>query len=382
MTDSGQSAIATMRRIKIATAVVLIFLLLGMGKTLHSRWSYADVLAQRSEEAAQLHVLVTQPIVPNPNNPNLRLVLPGTLLGINEALIHARVNGYVKEWRKDIGDNVKQGETLAVLDIPEINRQVDEASANFQLAKTAYERWRKLRAQDAVSQQELDEKTAVYRQSEAVLKRLKQLQDFGTVVAPFSGRVTKRNVNMGDLVNSGNVGTAQAMFAMARVDRLHVYAYLPQDRVSQIKVGDKVDVYQPSTPDKIVEGRIARTAGAIDMQTRTLQVDVEIDNADNALMPGTYVEIAFKMTPGNNLLIPTNTLIFGAGGPYVATAKNDEVTRKKVTLGTDFGMQVEVRSGVTKEDWLILNPLDSVTDGQRVIVQIAKPPAAPTRRGS
>jgi RND family efflux transporter MFP subunit len=382
MTDSGQSAIATMRRIKIATAVVLIFLLLGMGKTLHSRWSYADVLAQRSEEAAQLHVLVTQPIVPNPNNPNLRLVLPGTLLGINEALIHARVNGYVKEWRKDIGDNVKQGETLAVLDIPEINRQVDEASANFQLAKTAYERWRKLRAQDAVSQQELDEKTAVYRQSEAVLKRLKQLHDFGTVVAPFSGRVTKRNVNMGDLVNSGNVGTAQAMFAMARVDRLHVYAYLPQDRVSQIKVGDKVDVYQPSTPDKIVEGRIARTAGAIDMQTRTLQVDVEIDNADNALMPGTYVEIAFKMTPGNNLLIPTNTLIFGAGGPYVATVKNDEVTRKKVTLGTDFGMQVEVRSGVTKEDWLILNPLDSVTDGQRVIVQIAKPPAAPTRRGS
>jgi RND family efflux transporter MFP subunit len=382
MTDSGQSAIATMRRIKIATAVVLIFLLLGMGKTLHSRWSYADVLAQRSEEAAQLHVLVTQPIVPNPNNPNLRLVLPGTLLGINEALIHARVNGYVKEWRKDIGDNVKQGETLAVLDIPEINRQVDEASANFQLAKTAYERWRKLRAQDAVSQQELDEKTAVYRQSEAVLKRLKQLQDFGTVVAPFSGRVTKRNVNMGDLVNSGNVGTAQAMFAMARVDRLHVYAYLPQDRVSQIKVGDKVDVYQPSTPDKVVEGRIARTAGAIDMQTRTLQVDVEIDNADNALMPGTYVEIAFKMTPGNNLLIPTNTLIFGAGGPYVATVKNDEVTRKKVTLGTDFGMQVEVRSGVTKEDWLILNPLDSVTDGQRVIVQIAKPPAAPTRRGS
>ena len=382
MTDSGQSAIATMRRIKIATAVVLIFLLLGMGKTLHSRWSYADVLAQRSEEATQLHVLVTQPIVPNPNNPNLRLVLPGTLLGINEALIHARVNGYVKEWRKDIGDNVKQGETLAVLDIPEINRQVDEASANFQLAKTAYERWRKLRAQDAVSQQELDEKTAVYRQSDAVLKRLKQLQDFGTVVAPFSGRVTKRNVNMGDLVNSGNVGTAQAMFAMARVDRLHVYAYLPQDRVSQIKVGDKVDVYQPSTPDKIVEGRIARTAGAIDMQTRTLQVDVEIDNADNALMPGTYVEIAFKMTPGNNLLIPTNTLIFGAGGPYVATVKNDEVTRKKVTLGTDFGMQVEVRSGVTKEDWLILNPLDSVTDGQRVIVQIAKPPAAPTRRGS
>jgi RND family efflux transporter MFP subunit len=356
--------------------------LLGLGKTLYSRWSYGDVLAQRSEEATQLHVLVTQPTLPNPNSPNMRLVLPGTLLGINEALIHARVNGYVKEWRKDIGENVKQGETLAVLDIPEINRQVDEASANFQLAKTAYERWRRLRAQDAVSQQELDEKTALYRQSEAVLKRLKQLQDFGTVVAPFSGRVTKRNINTGDLVNSGNVGTAQAMFAMARVDKLHVYAYLPQDRASQIKVGDKVDVYQPSAPDKVIEGRIARTAGAIDMQTRTLQVDVEIDNANDALMPGTYVEIAFKMIPGNNLIVPTNTLIFGAGGPYVATVKDDLVTRKKVTLGIDFGMQVEVRSGLAKEDWVILNPLDSVLDGQRVVVQVAKPVTPPARRGS
>ena len=382
MTDPGKSTIATLRRVKLATAVVLVFLLLGLGKTLYSRWSYGDVLAQRSEEATQLYVLVTQPTLPNPNSPNMRLVLPGTLLGINEALIHARVNGYVKEWRKDIGENVKQGETLAILDIPEINRQVDEATANFQLAKTAYERWRKLRAQDAVSQQELDEKTALYRQSEAVLKRLRQLQDFGTVVAPFSGRVIKRNVNTGDLVNSGNVGTAQAMFAMARVDKLHVYAYLPQDRVSQIKVGDKVDVYQPSAPDKVVEGRIARTAGAIDMQTRTLQVDVEIDNANDALMPGTYVEIAFKMIPGNNLIIPTNTLIFGAGGPYVATVKDDIVTRKKVTLGIDFGMQVEVRSGLTKEDWLILNPLDSVLDGQRVIVQVAKPVTPPARRGS
>jgi membrane fusion protein, multidrug efflux system len=382
MTDSGKNTIATMRRVKLTAAVVFVFLLLGLGKTLYSRWSHGDVLAQRSEEASQLHVLVTQAALPNPNSPNMRLVLPGTLLGINEALIHARVNGYVKEWRKDIGDNVKQGETLAVLDIPEINRQVDEATANFQLAKTAYERWKKLRAQDAVSQQELDEKTALYRQSEAVLKRLKQLQDFGTVVAPFSGRVTKRNINTGDLVNSGNVGTAQAMFAMARVDKLHVYAYLPQDRVSQIKVGDKVDVYQPSAPDKVVEGRIARTAGAIDMQTRTLQVDVELDNADNAFMPGTYVEIAFKIIPGNNLIVPTNTLIFGAGGPYVATVKDDIITRKKVTLGIDFGTQVEVRSGITKDDWLILNPLDSVTDGQRVIVQVAKPAAPPARRGS
>jgi RND family efflux transporter MFP subunit len=294
------------------------------------------------------------------------------LLGIHEAQIYSRVNGYVKQWLKDIGDTAKKGETLAILDIPEINKQVEEATANFQLAKTAFERWKRLRAEDAVSQQELDEKTALFRQTEAVLKRLRDLQSFGTVVAPFDGTITRRNVNMGDLVNSGNVGTAQAMFSMANVDKLHVYVYLPQDRVGQIKVGDEVLITQNSAPDKPVKGVIARTAGAIDALTRSLQVDIEIPNEGRVLMPGAYIEATLKIATGKQLIIPTNALIFGAGGPFVATVKDNKILKKKVSLGIDYGLQVEVRSGLTTDEDIVLNPLDSITDGQ--VVKIETPP--------
>jgi RND family efflux transporter MFP subunit len=326
---------------------------------------------------------VVKPTTPDKNNPNMRLVLPGTLRGINEAQIHSRVTGYVKQWFKDLGDTAKQGETLALIDVPEINRQVEEATANFKLAKTVYERWRRLRAEDAVSQQEMDEKTGLYRQSEAVLNRLKQLQSFATVTAPFEGRITRRNINLGDLVNAGNVGNAQAMFTMARTDRLSVYVYLPQDRTSQVKVGDEVSVYQTNAPEKIIKGRIARTAGAIDINTRTLQVDIEIPNENNALLPGAYVEVAMQIALGNSLIVPTNTLIFGAGGPYIAVVdKDNRAEKKKVTLGVDFGNQVEIRSGIAADDQLILNPMDSLVNGQVVVPQSPAPRAPSTRRGS
>jgi len=373
----------TLRTVKLVALVIFSLMLLGLGTALFERWTFAEVLAKRTEESALMHVLVVKPTAPDKNSPNMRLVLPGTLRGINEAQIHSRVTGYVKQWFKDLGDTAKQGETLAVIDIPEINRQVEEATANFKLAKTVYDRWRRLRAEDAVSQQEMDEKTGLYRQSEAVLNRLKQLQSFGNVTAPFEGRITRRNVNLGDLVNAGNVGNAQAMFSMARTDRLSVYVYLPQDRTSQVKVGDEVSVYQTSAPDKIIKGRIARTAGAIDINTRTLQVDIEIPNENNALLPGAYVEVAMQIALGNSLIVPTNTLIFGAGGPYIAVVdKDNRAEKKKVTLGVDFGNQVEIRSGISADDQIILNPMDSLVNGQAVVPQSPAPRTTPSRRGS
>ncbi|MEN9589476.1 MAG: hypothetical protein RLZZ481_1262 [Pseudomonadota bacterium] len=373
--DHDLSRAKVVRKTKIIAVVLLLLLGFGMAKTLFSRWSYADVLAQRAEQNTLMHVLVTKPALPAKNGPNTKLVLPGTLLGMNEAQIYSRVNGYVKQWLKDIGDTAKKGETLAILDIPEVNKQVEEATANFQLAKTAYDRWKRLRTEDAVSQQELDEKTALFRQTEAVLKRLRDLQSFGTVIAPFDGTITRRNVNMGDLVNAGNVGMAQALFTMAHVDKLHVYVYLPQDRAGQIKVGDEVLITQNSAPDKPVKGRIARTAGAIDPSTRSLQVDVEVPNENRLLLPGSYVEVALNIALGNALIIPTNSLIFGAGGPFVATVKDNKILKKKVSLGIDYGLQVEIRSGLTAEEDIILNPLDSITDGQTV--KIETPPKRP-----
>ena len=367
--DDDLSRAKVVRKTKIIAVVLLLLLGFGMAKTLFSRWSYGDVLAQRAEQNTLMHVLVTKPALPAKNGPNTKLVLPGTLLGMNEAQIYSRVNGYVKQWLKDIGDTAKKGETLAILDIPEVNKQVEEATANFQLAKTAYDRWKRLRAEDAVSQQELDEKTALFRQTEAVLKRLRDLQSFGTVIAPFDGTITRRNVNMGDLVNAGNVGMAQALFTMAHVDKLHVYVYLPQDRAGQIKVGDEVLITQNSAPDKPVKGRIARTAGAIDPSTRSLQVDVEVPNENRLLLPGSYVEVALNIALGSALIIPTNSLIFGAGGPFVATVKDNKILKKKVSLGIDYGLQVEVRSGLTADEDIILNPLDSITDGQTVKIE-------------
>jgi RND family efflux transporter MFP subunit len=381
--DSSIKLKKTLRTVKLVAVVIFALMLLGLGTALLERWSFAEVLAKRADERGVMHVLVVKPTTPDKNNPNMRLVLPGTLRGINVAQIHSRVTGYVKQWFKDLGDTAKQGETLALIDIPEINRQVEEATANFNLAKTVFERWRRLRAEDAVSQQEMDEKTGLYRQSEAVLNRLKQLRSFGTVTAPFEGRITRRNINLGDLVNAGNVGNAQAMFTMARTDRLSVYVYLPQDRTSQVKVGDEVSVYQTNAPDKIIKGRIARTAGAIDINTRTLQVDIEIPNENNALLPGAYVEVAMQIALGNSLIVPTNTLIFGAGGPFIAVIDQDNrAQKKKVTLGVDFGNQVEIRSGINADDQMILNPMDSLVNGQVVVPQSPAPRAPSSRRGS
>jgi RND family efflux transporter MFP subunit len=180
---------------------------------------------------------------------------------------------------------------------------------------------------------------------------------------------------MGDLVNAGNVGTAQSMFTMANVDKLHVYVYLPQDRVGQIKVGDEVLITQNSAPDKPVKGVIARTAGAIDAITRSLQVDIEIPNEGRVLMPGAYIEATLKIATGKQLIIPTNALIFGAGGPFVATVKDNKILKKKVSLGIDYGLQVEVRSGLTADEDIVVNPLDSITDGQ--VVKIETPPKRP-----
>jgi multidrug efflux system membrane fusion protein len=379
--DSKIKLKKTLLKVTFFAVLIVALLVFGLASALFERWSFAEVLAKRTEESALMHVLVVKPTAPDKNSPNMRLVLPGTLRGINEAQIHSRVTGYVKQWFKDLGDTAKQGETLALIDIPEINRQVEEATANFKLAKTVYERWRRLRAEDAVSQQEMDEKTGLYRQSEAVLNRLKQLQSFGNVTAPFEGRITRRNINLGDLVNAGNVGNAQAMFTMARTDRLSVYVYLPQDRTSQVKVGDEVSVYQTNAPEKIIKGRIARTAGAIDINTRTLQVDIEIPNENNALLPGAYVEVAMQIALGNSLIVPTNTLIFGAGGPFIAVVnKDNRAEKKKVTLGVDFGNQVEIRSGIAADDQLILNPMDSLVNGQAVVPQSPAPRAPSTRR--
>ncbi len=359
---NGRDKVA--RRARTVTIIILLLLLAGLARTLLARQAAADTLAQAASQSAIQQVRV---VTPQPNRHDDKLTLPSTLQGLTEAQIYARTSGYVKQWFKDIGQPVRKGDVLAVLDIPDINKQVDEAAANHELARTAFERWSRLRAQDAVSQQEYEEKSAAYQQTGAVLKRLRDQQDFGKVIAPFDGIITKRNVDNGSLINAGNGGSAQALFAIAQVEQLHLYAYVPQDRASQIRVGDTVEVKPSDSGEAAVKGRIARTAGAIDPATRTLQVEIVLPNAGHKLLPGLYVEARFNLPGKPSLTLPANTLLFGPAGSQVATVDaKGRVKLQKVALGTDYGKEVEIKSGLTGQEHVIINPADAISDGQPV----------------
>jgi len=362
-TTSRSKVVHTARWVALIASALLA---LGLCRALLIRHANADDLAKRAAENAVLPVRIVQPIISGYES---KLTLPGTLQGINEAQIYARTSGYVKQWFKDIGQPVKKGELLATLDIPDVNKQVEEANANFDLAKIAYERWGKLREQDAVSQQEYDEKAAAYHQTEAVLKRLRDQQSFGKVLAPFEGVVTRRNVENGDLMNAGNGGTGQTMFSIAQVDRLHLYVYVPQTRASQVHVGENVDILRPEASDTPIKGHIVRTAGAIDPTTRTLQIEIQVPNPDHSLLPGAYVDVALAFKSGSGLVLPTNALMFNSAGSRVATVQPDgKIKLQVVTLGTDYGHDVEIKAGLKVGDKIVMNPPDSIVDGQAVAI--------------
>ncbi|OHX19971.1 efflux RND transporter periplasmic adaptor subunit [Chromobacterium sphagni] len=361
---------AVVRKTRIAAAIILILLLAGLARTLLVRRANTEALAS---DAASHATLVVSVVTPAPGHAEARLTLPATLQGMAEAQIYARTSGYIKRWYKDIGQPVKKGDLLAELDIPDIDKQVQEARANLELAKTAWLRWKTLRAQDAVSQQELDEKESAYKQADAEFKRLRDQQDFARVTAPFDGIVTRRNIDTGSLVNAGNGGSAQALFATAQIDKLHLYVYVPQAQAGDIRVGEKVDILRQEAPGRPVKGKVARTAGAIDPATRTLQVEVTVANPGHGLLPGQYVDVSFKLPKGNSLTLPTNTLQFGAKGSRVALVDaGNKVRLQAVAVGIDYGHEVEIKAGLKADDKVIINPPDSINNGQAVAIAAAR----------
>ena len=345
--------------------------------------------AHALETATALHAkqYVTT-IAPKADDGGQPLTMPGTLLGVIESTVYARSSGYVVRWVKDIGSPVKKGELMAEITAPEVNQELSQAlstrtqvAASVSLAKSTADRWQGLRQKDAVTQQDLDERLSAYNQAQANLAaadanvlRLRQLLGFNEVVAPFDGVVTRRNIDVGDLVNAGNGGAGQALFSVAQVDPLRLYVYVPQAYAPQVKVGDTVRVTLAEHVGEQYLGSVARTARAIDTATRTMQVEIRVPNPDGALITGSYVQVTLPVNVDSKaLVVPTNVLLFRPDGTRIALVDADgHVHLTLVRLGTDFGDRVEVLSGLAASDRIVLNPADSLADGDVVTLSAPK----------
>jgi RND family efflux transporter MFP subunit len=376
---------AVLNRAKFIVGGIVILLLIGAVIVLVLRSFQARALELSTALHAKQYVTTIMPKAAGDEQP---LTLPGTLLGVIESTVYARSNGYVVRWVKDIGASVKRGELLAEITAPEIDQELSQAvssraqaAASASLAKSTADRWQALRQKDAVTQQDLDERLSAYNQAAANLAatdanvgRLQKLQGFNQVVAPFDGVVTRRNVDVGDLVNAGNGGTGQALFAVAQVDPLRLYVFVPQVYAHQIKVGDAVTVTLAERVGEQYRGSVARTARAIDTATRTMQVEIRVPNPNNALITGSYVQVTLPINvDAKALVVPTNVLLFRPEGTRIALVDaGGRVRLTLVKLGTDFGDSVEVLSGLDARDRIVLNPADSLADGD--VVTLSAPP--------
>lgn len=315
--------------------------------------------------------------------------MPATLRGDNETAIYARVSGYVQSFAVEIGARVTTGQLLAELDTPELDQQVrqaaaqlEQAKANVVLGKVALDRWQKLFKEDSVARQALDEKqnaydTAVAAQNAAAanLRQLQATTAFKRVVAPFDGVITARNVNVGNLVNAGSSGVS--LFSMAITDPLRVFVDVPQAYVNLVPLGAKVAVTQPEMPGQNFTATVTHIAGAIDVATRSLRVELILPNAEGRLKPGAYVQVALPLTPKGALSIPANTLLFRAEGPNVAVVDaSDTIRLRPVTIARDLGATLEISAGVEADDRIVINPPDSLINGEGVSIVPAPTPGA------
>ncbi|WP_042337441.1 efflux RND transporter periplasmic adaptor subunit [Paraburkholderia ferrariae] len=368
------------KRARVAAIVVALLLAAGAARTIVSNLENSHRLADVTKQNAKQFVSVVQPVAAGAN---ASIVLPGTLRGYVEAPIYSRANGYVLHWYADIGAHVQQGQVLADIDTPEIDQELaqaqaqrEQAASTLALAKTSLDRAQQLRTRDAVSQQELDDRQGAYNQdvanlsaADANVRRLTETKGFQRVVAPITGIITQRNVDIGDLVNAGNGGAGHALFTIAQADPLRLYIDVPQTYAQQVAVGQPVSVTQQEMPGVTFEGKVTRTSDAINTATRTLQVEITLPNHDGKLLPGAYVQASIKTDSAGLLTVPGNTLLFRAEGPRVAVVDADNTIRlKPVEIAQDLGQTLVIAHGLDPADHVVLNPSDSIADGDTVTV--------------
>ncbi len=364
------------------------------GSGIHQRAMAASNLGTVTERAAVATVNVVEP---KSGAALQELVLPGTTQAFIDTPIFARTNGYLKQWYFDIGAHVGQGQLLAVIDTPELDQQLDQARANLrtaqaneQLAQITATRWQNLLKTDSVSKQETDQavqdlsaRQATVESMVADVQRLEQLQSYEKVYAPFSGVITARNTDIGALINAG-AGAAQGLavvpqelFHMVAVNRLRIFVSVPEVDSEAAQNGAKATLTLDEFPGETFRGTIVRNSDATDLNSRTLNVEVDIDNRDGRIKPGAYVFVHLKIPDKSkykaaSLIIPANTLLFRSEGLRVGVVRGDHAELVPITIGRDYGSTVEVISGLQPTDHVIVNPSDSLTTGTPVQINAPK----------
>jgi RND family efflux transporter MFP subunit len=356
------------------------------------------VRARATLRAETNHLAVPAVIVVQPkhSSPGQEVVLPANVQAFRDAPIYARTNGYLKRWYVDIGAHVRTGQLLAEIDSPEVDQQLRQAradlntaEANMKLSEITATRYQGLLKTDSVSQQDADNaagdyaaKKAIVQSAQANLKRLEQLVSFEKIYAPFDGVITARNTDIGQLIDSGSSGGPRSeLFHIAQPGKLRVYVNVPEIYSRLTKPGLKADLTLAEYPGRRFEGTLVRTADAIDQASRTLLVEIEVNNPTGELLSGAYAEVHLKL-PGNisTFTIPVNTLLFRSEGLRVAVVKDDKAELTPVTLGRDYGSEVEVLTGLNGDENLVVNPPDSIVSGQQVrLAQNAAPPKEGSR---
>jgi len=366
----------------LSAAAIVLGIVIYSG--IHERAQAESTLGVRTERAAVPTVTVVQP---TSGAATQEIVLPGDTQAFNNTPIYARTNGYLKRWYVDIGTHVQQGQLLAEIDTPEIDQQLEQAradlknaQANEQLAQITAARWQNLLKTNSVSKQETDQavsdlsaRKASVDSMTANVHRLEQLQSFEKVYAPFAGVITARNTDIGALINAGAGGVPQELFHMAAVNKLRVYVAVPEVDSLAAQNGATATLTLDEFPGEIFQGTIVRNSDSIDLASRTLNVEVDVDNAQNRIKTGAYIFVHLKNPRSphastQSLTIPANTLLFRSEGLRVGVVRNGHAELVPITIGRDYGATVEVVAGLQPTDQVIVNPSDSLASGNPVQV--------------
>ncbi len=364
--------------------LMVVLLLSAIAYGLIVRSSDQKKLSRETEEASVLTVSVVHPTAGSASG---NVVLPGNVQAFTDTPIYSRTNGYLKKWYFDIGSHVRKGQLLAEIETPEVDQQLNQAQAelqrmrsNEQLAQITSERWHALLLKHAVSQQDADQARsnliaaqATVDASEANVHRLEQLKGYERIVAPFDGIITARNTDIGDLIDSGSGSSSpRELFHLAAVNKMRVYVAVPERESNSIHDGASAILTEDGDPGLRVAGTVVRNADAIDPNTRTLNVEVDVNNTAGALRPGAYVFVHLHVpTREHTVTIPANALLFRSEGLRVGVVRHGRVQLVPVTIGQDFGGSVEITAGLSSDDAVILNPRDSLTTGSQVRPQFA-----------